>query len=356
MTAFPAPRRIPLAARRLPGGAEAPPITLSVHEAGSGPAVVLCHGFPELAYSWRHQLPALAAAGFRAIAPDQRGYGASDRPEPIPAYDIHHLTGDLVGLLDALEVERAVFVGHDWGGLVVWPMAVLHPARVAGVVGVNTPNLPRSPMKPTEMMRLLVNGQDEKMYVLWFQKPGVADAVLAANTRAVFEKLLRGGVSPAEATARSASMGFEPGDMNPFRRLAELPSFGDPIVEADALDHFVRTFERTGFTGGINWYRNMDRNWGNHPGRRRHAHRRALPDGDRRVGSGAAPGAGGGHGRPDPRPRDPHDPEVRAIGPSRRSPREAEPHPRRLADEALWSRVPLERGLASSFRNPARDQ
>jgi pimeloyl-ACP methyl ester carboxylesterase len=266
MTAFPAPRRIPLAARRLPGGAESAPITLSVHEAGSGPAVVLCHGFPELAYSWRHQLPALAAAGFRAIAPDQRGYGASDRPAPIEAYDIHHLTGDLVGLLDALGVERAVFVGHDWGGLVVWPMAVLHPSRVAGIVGVNTPNLPRAPMKPTEMMRLLVNGQDEKMYVLWFQKPGVADAVLGANTRTVFEKLLRGGVSPAEATARSASMGFEPGDMNPFRRIAEVPVFGDPIVSPEELEVFVRAFERTGFTGGINWYRNMDRNWQTAPG------------------------------------------------------------------------------------------
>ena len=266
MTAFPAPRRIALAPRRLPGGGESPPITLSVHEAGSGPAVVLCHGFPELAYSWRHQLPALAAAGFRAIAPDQRGYGASDRPEPIHAYDVHHLTGDLVGLLDAFGLQRAVFVGHDWGGLVVWPMAVLHPSRVAGVVGVNTPNLPRTPRKPTEMMRLLVNGQDEKMYVLWFQEPGVADAVLAANTRTVFEKLLRGGVSLAEASARSASMGFEPGDLNPFRRIAEVPVFGDPIVSPEELEVFVRTFERTGFTGGINWYRNMDRNWETTPG------------------------------------------------------------------------------------------
>jgi pimeloyl-ACP methyl ester carboxylesterase len=261
MTAFPAPRRIPLAARRAPDGSAIPPITLSVHEAGSGPAVVLSHGFPELAYSWRHQLPALTAAGFRAIAPDQRGYGASDRPEAIGAYDIHHLTGDLVGLLDALGIEKAVFVGHDWGGLVVWPLAVLHPERVAGVVGVNTPNLPRSPMKPTALMRMMVNGQDEKMYILWFQQPGVADAVLNANTRAVFEKLLRGGVSPVEATARAASMGFEPGDMNPFRRITEVPAFGDPIVSDEELDVFVQSFERTGFSGGINWYRNLDRNW-----------------------------------------------------------------------------------------------
>ena len=266
MTSFPPARRIELAARRLPDGREVAPLGLSVHEAGAGPAVVLCHGFPELGYSWRAQLPALAGAGFRAIAPDQRGYGGSDRPEPVEAYDLHHLTGDMVGLLDALGIERAVFVGHDWGGFVVWAMPVLHPTRVAGVVGVNTPNLPRSPSRPTEIMRMLAGGRDERIYILWFQPPGTADAVLHGQTRLVFEKLLRGGVSPEVASARAASMGFEPGDMNPFRRLADVPSFGEPILPAEELDAFVRTFERTGFTGGLNWYRNMDRNWESAPG------------------------------------------------------------------------------------------
>jgi pimeloyl-ACP methyl ester carboxylesterase len=261
MPAFPAPRRLQLPARRLPTGRESAPIALSVHEAGSGPAVVLCHGFPELAYSWRHQLPALAAAGFRAVAPDQRGYGASDRPGRIEDYDIHHLTGDLVGLLDALGIERAVFVGHDWGGLVTWSLPALHASRVAGLVGVNTPNLPRSVRPPTEMMRMLVGGRDEKMYILWFQKPGVADAVLDANVAIVFDRLMRGGSSPAEAVSRAASMGFDPTDMNPFRRLPELPAFGEPLLSPEEMDVFVGTFERTGFTGGINWYRNMDRNW-----------------------------------------------------------------------------------------------
>lgn len=266
MTGFPTPRRITLGARRTADGRETPPIALSVHEAGTGPAVVFAHGFPELAYSWRHQFAPLVGAGFHVIAPDQRGYGASDRPEPIEAYDIHHLTGDLVGLLDALGIEKAVFVGHDWGGLVVWALAVLHPERVSGVVGVNTPNLPRAPIAPTALMRAMVGGHDEKLYILWFQAPGVADPVLHAQTRGVFEKLLRGGVSPADAAARAASMGFLPGDMNPFGRIAELPVLGAPILRPEELDVFVRTFLRTGFTGGINWYRNLDRNWETAPG------------------------------------------------------------------------------------------
>src|SRR5438128_3734875 len=109
-------------------------IRMHLAEAGAGPLVLLCHGFPELWYSWRHQLAALAEAGFHAVAPDQRGYGRTDRPDEIGAYDIDHLTGDLVGLLDALGEERAVFVGHDWGAIVVWQLALRMPERVAGVV------------------------------------------------------------------------------------------------------------------------------------------------------------------------------------------------------------------------------
>ena len=123
-------------------------IRMAVYEQGSGPAVLLCHGFPELAYSWRYQMPALADAGFHAIAPDQRGYGLTARPKSIEEYDIHYLTGDLVGVLDAMKIEKAVVVGHDWGGFVAWAMAQLHPTRVAGVIGVNTPLLPRAPMDP----------------------------------------------------------------------------------------------------------------------------------------------------------------------------------------------------------------
>src|SRR5215207_2454996 len=128
-------------------------IRMHVAEAGSGFPVLLCHGFPELWYSWRHQMKALADAGFHAIAPDQRGYGDTDAPQAIDAYTIHHLVGDLTGLLDALAIEKAVIVGHDWGGFVVWQMAMLAPHRVAGVVGVNTPFFPRFPMRPLDMMR-----------------------------------------------------------------------------------------------------------------------------------------------------------------------------------------------------------
>jgi pimeloyl-ACP methyl ester carboxylesterase len=257
---FPAARLLALPPLRLPDGTTEPGIRLAVHEAGpaSGPAVVFSHGFPELGWSWRHQVEAVAAAGYRAIAPDQRGYGASDRPEPIAAYDIHHLCGDLVGLLDALGIEQAVFVGHDWGGFVVWAMPALHPERVAGVVGVNTPFTPRMPMAPTALMRAMVGGQDEKLYILWFQEPGVAEAVLDRDPALVFEKLLRSGVPMEELAARMAGQEL---DMNPFRRLAELEAIGEPIGTPEERAHYVETFRRTGFRGGINWYRNFDRNW-----------------------------------------------------------------------------------------------
>jgi pimeloyl-ACP methyl ester carboxylesterase len=259
MTAFPPATPVTLAPRTARDGARTPEITLSVHEAGSGPAVVLCHGFPELAYSWRHQLPALAEAGFRAIAPDQRGYGASDRPEAITDYDLHHLCGDMAGLLDALEIERAVFCGHDWGGFVVWAMPILFPERTAGVIGVNTPYSPRPTEPPTAVMRKLVGGIDEKMYILWFQEPGVADPMLAANTRTIFEKLMRGGVEPTAALAAFTAGGDF--DMNPFRRIQEIDALGEPIMSEAELEIFIATFEKTGFTGGVNWYRNFDRNW-----------------------------------------------------------------------------------------------
>ena len=188
MSGFPAPRRISLAPRAFDGGAPEEPIKLDVHDVGEGPAVVFCHGFPELAYSWRHQFEPLVEAGFRVIAPDMRGYGGSDAPEGIETYDIFHLTGDLVGLLDALEIEQAVFVGHDWGGFVVWAMPILHPERVAGVIGVNTPYLARGPIAPTKMLAAAAGDHPEKIYILWFQEPGVAEGVLDTNPRIAFEK------------------------------------------------------------------------------------------------------------------------------------------------------------------------
>lgn len=167
-----------------------------MHELGSGPAVVFCHGFPELAYSWRHQLPAVAAAGFRALAPDQRGYGGSSAPANVGDYGLTELTGDLVGLLDALEIERAIFVGHDWGGFVAWGMPVLHPKRTAGVIGVCTPYMA---IPPTSVMRNLANGKDERYYILWFQPPGVAEAVMDPKARLIFDRLMRAPTDPVAA-------------------------------------------------------------------------------------------------------------------------------------------------------------
>ena len=236
-------------------------VTLSVHDAGSGPAVVLCHGFPELAYSWRRQIPVLAAAGYRVLAPDQRGYGDSSVPAEVTAYDMTHLCGDLVGLLDALEIDRAVFVGHDWGGLVVWQMPLRHPDRVAGVVGVNTPYLPRLPIAPTEAFRMLA-GDDH--YILWFQEPGVADEVLARDIPQLFSSLMRTGVSPEQVAAATEAMADPAADsagLSVFEKLMGGPKLGHPLLAPDELAVYVEAFGRTGFTGGLNWYRNFDRNW-----------------------------------------------------------------------------------------------
>ena len=235
-------------------------IRMAVYEMGDGFPVVFSHGFPELAYSWRHQLPALAEAGYRAIAPDQRGYGLTTRPESVEHYSLEYLCGDLVGLLDALGIDKAVFVGHDWGGGVVWRMPLLHPERVAGVVGVNTPfGRPPGPNPPIATMRQL---RGDNNYVVAFQKPGVADALLADNTEKAFRLFYRAGRLSAEAFAAL------PEDA-PARRFELLEMIKQPlpepspgiIISEDELAFYVDSFNRTGFTGGINWYRNIDRNW-----------------------------------------------------------------------------------------------
>jgi len=234
-------------------------IDMAVYEAGpkNGFPVVLCHGFPELAYSWRYQLPALAAAGYRAIAPDQRGYGRTSRPEKIEDYDMLHLTGDLTGMLDALGLEKAVFVGHDWGGLVVWQLPLVHPDRVAGVIGINTPFLSRPPIDPIMGMKALYG---EDMYIVYFQKPGEADAVLAKDVGRVFRFFMRKNGITAEAFAQM------PEELKRFALVKALEMDetlwpGELLLTPEELNYFVETFTRTGFTGGINWYRNFTRNW-----------------------------------------------------------------------------------------------
>jgi pimeloyl-ACP methyl ester carboxylesterase len=252
---WPQGRAVELAPR-----ANQPSIRLIVHEAGEGPAIVFCHGFPELAYSWRHQLPAVAGSGFRAIAPDQRGYGDSSAPFAISDYGLTELTGDLVGLLDAMKIDRAVFVGHDWGGFVAWAMPVLYPERTAGVIGVCTPYMP---FPQTSFMRTLVNGNDERMYILWFQEPGRAESVMDPKAGLIFDRLMRAPLDPAEALKRMMASGEL--DMNPFRRIEDFQPDTAPIVTPEELDVYVHAYEKTGFRGGINWYRNIDRNAREHP-------------------------------------------------------------------------------------------
>jgi len=234
-------------------------IDMAVHEAGpkDGPAVVLCHGFPELAFSWRHQLPALARAGYRAIAPDQRGYGGTSRPGRIEDYDMAHLTGDLSGLLDALGIEKAVFCGHDWGGSVVWAMPLYDPARVAGVIAVNTPFFARPPVDPIAILRARFG---ENMYIVFFQKPGEADAILAADIGKTFRFFMRRHVvTGAEYEKRP----LEERNLELVRALQSDESKwrGEVLLDEEELKVFVDTYTRTGFTGGINWYRNISRNW-----------------------------------------------------------------------------------------------
>jgi epoxide hydrolase A/B len=226
-------------------------LRIAVYEQGAGVPVVFSHGFPELAYSWRHQLPALAAAGYRAIAVDQRGYGATERPSAVEAYDIAQLTADLVGVLDALGLERAVFCGHDWGGMVIWSLGQLHPSRVLGLVGVNTPFLPRPPLPPVQLLESTM-GPDH--YIVHFQKPGDADERLARDVTRVFDVLMRKGI-------KLADLDLSQGIRNLAAAVEEGRMVGQPLLGAEERDVFVRAFEASGFTGGINWYRNIDRNW-----------------------------------------------------------------------------------------------
>jgi pimeloyl-ACP methyl ester carboxylesterase len=189
-------------------------IRLNIAEQGKGPLVLLCHGFPESWYSWRHQLGALAAAGFHVVAPDMRGYGKSDAPEAIDQYTIFHLVGDMVGLLDTLQAPTAVIIGHDWGANVAWQAALMRPDRFRAVAGLSVPFRPRAKARPTSLMPRTENAQ---FYQLYFQEPGPAEAELGRDPRATIRNMLFGasgdGVAAARAAAGSgggASLGMVP--------------------------------------------------------------------------------------------------------------------------------------------------
>lgn len=234
-------------------------IHLHFAEQGEGPLIVLCHGFPESWYSWRHQLPVLAAAGYHAVAVDMRGYGQSDQPEAIDQYTLLHLVGDMVGLLDALGVQQAVIAGHDWGAQVAWHAALLRPDRFRAVIALNFPYLPRSPFAPTLLMP---RRKDAVFYALYFQEPGVAEAELERDVRQTFLKMLVGGsvVGGLRETSGSGPVAMVPRDGGLLGGKETPTTLPDWLTEAD-IDFYVSEFERTGFRGGLNWYRNIDRNW-----------------------------------------------------------------------------------------------
>jgi pimeloyl-ACP methyl ester carboxylesterase len=240
-TDFPEPTLIPV------NGVE-----LEVFEAGrenAGRPIVLCHGWPEHAYSWRHQVPALVAAGFHVIVPNQRGYGRSSRPADATEYDIEHLTGDLVALLDHFGYENATFVGHDWGAMVVWALALLHPDRVARVVNLSLPYQERGERPWLEWMEEVLGG--DYYFVHFNRQPGVADAVLDENVARFLRNLYQKNELLREP---------QPGMVMIDLARAEKP-LGEAVMSDRELAVFVSSFESTGFTSGINWYRNLDRNW-----------------------------------------------------------------------------------------------
>ncbi len=227
-------------------------LRMHIAEAGTGPLVLLLHGFPESWYSWRHQLTALARAGYHAVAPDQRGYGQTDAPPQADQYTILHLTGDVIALLDALGADQAVVAGHDWGAPVAWHTALLRPDRVRGVAGLSVPYRPRGSSPPVANMRARLG---EGFYMVYFQQPGVADAELSRDRHATFRRLLysASGDAPPSVPIVPPGGGFldacaEPPD--------QLPAW---LTSAD-IDSYASQFA-AGFTGPLNWYRNLDRNW-----------------------------------------------------------------------------------------------
>jgi pimeloyl-ACP methyl ester carboxylesterase len=240
---------------------EANGIPVHLAEAGSGPLVLLCHGFPESWYSWRHQLKALAEAGYRGVAPDMRGYGQTGQPQEIDQYTLFHLVGDMVGVLDALSAREAVVVGHDWGAPVAWHCALLRRDRFRAVAGLSVPFRPRGSTRPTSAMP---QTESSLFYQLYFQAPGVAEAELGRNPHDTIRRLLYSGSGDAprdsDNTLGDSAPGMVPRTGGLLARTVDSPTLPAWLTEAD-VDFYAGEFARTGFRGGLNWYRNIDRNW-----------------------------------------------------------------------------------------------
>jgi pimeloyl-ACP methyl ester carboxylesterase len=240
---------------------EANGIPIHLAQAGSGPLVLFCHGFPESWYSWRHQLKALAEAGYRAVAPAMRGYGETGQPHEIDQYTLFHLVGDMVGVLDALSAPQAVVVGHDWGAPVAWHCALLRPDRFRAVAGLSVPFFPRGSKRPTSVMP---QTELSLFYQLYFQAPGVAEAELERSPRETIRRLLYSGsgdVAPrSDITLSDNAPGMVSRTGGFLTRTIDPPALPAWLAEAD-IDFYGGEFARSGFRGGLNWYRNIDRNW-----------------------------------------------------------------------------------------------
>jgi pimeloyl-ACP methyl ester carboxylesterase len=230
-------------------------VKLAVHELGSGPPVILVHGFPELAYSWRHQLPALAEAGYHAIAPDMRGYGASDKPSQVADYTIQKLIGDLRGLCGAMSIDRAMFVGHDWGAMITWQMSLLEPELMVGLICLNIPHIPRPPIDPITYMRFKL-GKD--FYIVNFQKSDEADRRFAADPRRFIDVMMR---RRQFSTDRPRTRQKKRRPLSLIAALDQEQPSGQPLLSEGDLEVYANAFAAGGFTGPINWYRNWSGNW-----------------------------------------------------------------------------------------------
>ena len=229
-------------------------IELALTDSGSGPPVILCHGWPELSHSWTHQIEALNAAGYRTLTPDLRGFGGSDAPPDPGAYGMSDITADLAGLLDQRDIDSAIFVGHDWGGAAVWAMAQRYPQRVRGVASLNTPHYPQAPAPPIAIQRQR-HGSDH--YWVYFQDEGPAEELFATDVERFFRVMFR------EPLPRDAAKAFvAAGRPVDLKSAFEKGPGGVPIVMSeDDLAVYVEAYSRTGFGPGLNLYRNMDRNW-----------------------------------------------------------------------------------------------
>lgn len=230
-------------------------IDLAVYEQGEGPPIVLLHGFPELAFSWRHQLPALAEAGFRAIAPDQRGYGNSEVPVGVDNYDMTTLIADIHGMLDSMGLDSATFVGHDWGALILWHMAMRAPERIDGLIILNIPHIHRTPVDPIQLMRERFG---DEFYIVNFQDSDEADKAFAADPVHFFDVMMRRNqISRTQFDQLPPEMKV----LSLLKAMAREESGGEPLLTDEERDYFASAFAKTGFTGAINWYRNWTKNW-----------------------------------------------------------------------------------------------